>query len=466
MLGNQRITQLIHTGRLTGTGTLQGQIGIEQNEGGPMQANRADVLTPVSGNGTLHRQPASPPTGAATASVWKPPFGLAVVTTRDQAREATALIWMRITNLKGELENAGETDAASKLEIIADEARSRTQAMTGDAPLAAQEAHDLTEFGTDAESADREGIATLARKAEQALAPISDAASPDTSATEDELAESLHDAFRKGSTDRIGQLKETVDKLNEYKKKASEVLTWAKRAATAAKSAKTVQELEKAIGTLKSVGGVLDKVSEVLKAAHAFATITGLDNKAVSPTQDAINKFQAGLDTIDLAMTFFKAVPLLGTLWSKYYMPLTKECLRLIGVIDRYQDIENRQFGLLDFWNQQASGARKVGQAPTIPKDLLAAFPGGQPVLDFMFAIMHDTAPQPTPAVEKFFLEHQELFNVKQESWNKLESEGGSHWYKPWTWRSEEKLENLLPWVQRNRRVVWSMLYGNLPPNL
>jgi hypothetical protein len=422
--------------------------------------------TTLRENGTLHRQGAPPQTIAPASLSWKPPFGLDLVTTHDEAREATLAIYIRIANLNSELKKAGETDAADKLDVIAEEASARTQSLAGATPITEKEANDLTEFGKDADKADKEAIGILSRKTEEGLAPIANAAPPDTSAIEDQLAESLHDAFRKGSTDRIGELKETIEKLKKYKEKVSSTLTWAKRAAAAAKAAKTVEQLENAIGKLESAGGVLNKVSEVLTAAHAFATITGLDNKAVSSTQDAINKFQAGLDTIDLAMGFFKAVPLIGTLWSSYYMPVTKECLRLIGVIDRYQDIENRQLGLLEFWEQRSSGGRKSGQAPTIPSYLLDNFPGGQPVLDFMFAIMHDGVPQPTSAVEKYFLEHRELFNVKQESSDKLEGEGGSHWYKPWTWGDEETLKNLVPWVQRNRRTVWSMLYGSLSPDL
>jgi hypothetical protein len=463
--GNRLLAhELTHTIQQTG-GMVRPQTDNQQKKHQDVRSGSAGGTT-VLENGTLHRQGAPPQTTAPTSSSWKPPFGLDPVTTHEEAREATLAIYVRIANLNSELKEAGETDAADKLELIAQEAVARSQSMAGATPITEKEASDLTEFGKDADKADTEAIGILSRKAEEGLASIANAAPPDTSAIEDELAESLHDAFRKGSTDRVGELKETIEKLNKYKEKVSSVLTWAKRAATAAKAAKTAEQLESAIGKLESAGGVLDKVGEVLTAAHAFATITGLDNKAVSPTQDSINKFQAGLDTIDLAMGYFKAVPLLGTLWSSYYKPLTQECLRLIGVIDRYQDIENRQFGLLEFWEQRSSGGRKSGQAPTIPSYLLDSFPGGQSVLDFMFAIMHDGVPQPTSAVETFFLDHRELFNVKQESWDKLEGEGGSHWYKPWTWGDEEILKNLIPWVQRNRRTVWSMLYGSLNPDL
>lgn len=86
--------------------------------------------------------------------------------------------------------------------------------------------------------------------------------------------------------------------------------------------------------------------------------------------------------------------------------------------------------------------------------------------MNFMHGIMHAQEPTPTARVRNFFLEHRELFNVGQEWWNELEAEGGSTWYKPWTWGSDEVLTNLVPWVKRNRQQVWSMLYGSLDPNI
>jgi hypothetical protein len=63
--------------------------------------------------------------------------------------------------------------------------------LAGDTPITEKEAIDLTEFGKDAERADKEAIGILSRKAESGLAPVANATPPDASATEDQLTESL-----------------------------------------------------------------------------------------------------------------------------------------------------------------------------------------------------------------------------------------------------------------------------------
>jgi hypothetical protein len=110
--------------------------------------------------------------------------------------------------------------------------------------------------------------------------------------------------------------------------------------------------------------------------------------------------------------------------------------------------------------------ARGDGLAPTIPDFDLQYFPGGQSMLDYMWAIMHDGDPVPVGTVRDYFLTHRSLFNTGRESGGALETESTSHWYNPWTWGDERMSTDLTPWVQQNRDRVWAMLYGDLPHNI
>jgi hypothetical protein len=413
-----------------------------------------------------------PPATQATGR-WNAPFEFGTASTAEEAWNLVAAVWMKLANLRQDLERAEETDTAAELEMLVDEAidwtrhfRSEEGAGRGGDPLPASRAGDLNEFGRDAERAYNSGMGVLRRRAQAALAPIADASPPDTSATEAELAEALHFAFIEGSESQVESIKEAVDKLKDYKDKVSDVLTWARRASSLAGAARTMDQLDRALGGLERAGGVIDKVSDVLSAARALGTLSGLDNQAISEAHNDIQRFEAGLDAIDLAMGFFKAVPLIGTLWSSYYSPLTRQCLRLLGIIARHRDLEGRQYGVLEFWQQQMQGRRGAGGAPVIPDYLRQYFPGGQPVLNFMYALMRDRQPTAGAAVQNFFLQHRDLFNAGQESGNELEAEGGSSWYAPWTWGDEETLANLTTWVTRNKQQVWSMLYGSLQPNI
>jgi hypothetical protein len=129
----------------------------------------------------------------------------------------------------------------------------------------------------------------------------------------------------------------------------------------------------------------------------------------------------------------------------------------MLRIIARRDDRLVRDFAHLD-WGE----ARSRGIAPRIPEGGTSFFPGGQPVLDFVFAVMIGGSPAVTPVVEQFFLQHLELFNAGRGRGSELEATG-SHWYNPASWLDEDHIPGLLGWVQTHRSQVWAMLYGNIP---
>jgi hypothetical protein len=341
------------------------------------------------------------------------------------------------------------------------------QALQGDGNITAYEAEQLTDFGREVRRIHDANLSRLKALVRAPLERIGNQRPPDTSRQEARLAEQLHFAFIDADTDRIGAVRDALDKIKEYVDAVNDVLTWASRGASLVASADRLAQLERVTGGAGAVSDALEKVNAVATAARAISTLSGLDNQAVGPAQNSIRQFEAGIELIDVSFTFFKAVPVLGQLWSSYYLPVTRECIRLLGIIARQQDVQGRQFLTLDAWWQRNRGERSRDQAPVVPRNLLQYVPGGQPVLDYMYAIMHEREPRPSSAVRSYFLEHRSLFNAGRatSSWS-LESESTSHWYDPTTWGDERLETDLTPWVVRNRSRVWAMLYGDLDPNL
>jgi hypothetical protein len=373
--------------------------------------------------------------------------------------------YVPLHNMSFLLERA-ELPEPEDFKLAMEEASSWAQALQGDGNITASEAEQLNSFSGDVRRVHDRELANLKSRVQGPLDTIGRQPAPDYSAEESRLAEQMHFAFIDGGEDQLGQIRDALGKIKDYTDKVNDVLTWAQRASSLAGAATTLGRLESAVGGASAVSDALEKVKAVTNAARSLATLAGLSNQAVGPAQNSIRQFEAGIQLIDVGFTFFKGVPLLGQLWSSYYMPLTEACIKLLGVIAKYADAQGRQYGVLEFWNQQTSGQRANGAPPMIPRDLLNYFPGGQAMMNYIFPIMHGDEPAPTNSVRNYFLEHRDLFNAGREGYSELESESTSSWYAPWTWGDERLSTDLTPWVVRNRNRVWAMLYGDLSPNI
>lgn len=391
-----------------------------------------------------------------TAFTWRMPFGLGNTTDHAGARPGLFEILRRLNNLSAMI---GDGDAShDQFSAFFDELTSYAHQLSEDGPLTETEARNLTGFGQEVEPFHDAQLATVRRRLLDAVAPISSTSVEDTSGLEASLAEELHYAFIEGSVDRIGTLRDAITKVGEYNESVGRVLTWGSRVTGQIGMARTTDALQQFAGRSEALGEALGHVGQVVTAARALTTVVGLDNQAVGGTQNAINQFDAALSGIDVAMTFASGVPLLGALWTNYYLPASQACVRMLRVIARHTDREVRDYTLLSFMTQH----REDDVAPRIPPELESNFPGGQSVFDFMFAVVHDLGPTVTPAVDRFFRQHHELLSAGLGERDRLETEG-SHWYNPTTWGDAEHTTNLLPFLRAQKDRVWAMLYGDMP---
>lgn len=406
-----------------------------------------------NGGAAAPSAPAAAPAAAVPPASWRMPFDLGSVSTHEQARENLFQVTVGLVNL---MPNSGEP-RDQELSDLADELRSWAEQFQSPGPITASEARSLNGFTADYERVYNARMADTRARIRAGLDSL-DSPPPDTTATEQLLAEELHNAFVEGAQDRVGAIRQSLERLAAYTERINQVATWAGRAKAVLGEVRFLNQLER-LGTVHSI---VEKVQNVATAARALATISGLDNQAAGGDQNDLNRFEAAIDLIDVAMPLASGVPLVGQLWSSYYAPVTRACIRLLRQIARASDLQGRQLALLDWWDRRTPGDRP----PRISPELERYFPGGQPVLDFMYPLVNDGDARVSSAVEQFFLQHRSMFNVRQESWNQLEEHDNSDWYNPFSWGNDNSAPNLLPWAQRNRNHIWSMLYGNLPHTL
>jgi len=388
---------------------------------------------------------------------WTRPFEQGTAQTKEQIRVGLSLAILELIRLQQMFEE-GEYEQGFTHRIM--EMRELVYGqLSGEGHIDRIQAGILNLMTSDLNSFYREKLGILRRRITSGLESFSEV--QDTSAQESQLNEQLHNAFIEGSDDQIGEIRAVVDALLAYNSQVQQVLSFSQSIASRIGAAQTASALQRLAGGSTSVATLVGKIQNVLTAAHALATITGIDNQAVGDAQNSINQFEAAMDGIDLAMGFAKAVPIIGQLWSSYYRPLINHIIVLLRQLFRDVDRLRRNQALAEWAMDNEGGG---DSAPTIPVHLIRYFPGGQPVLNFMYAVVNFGEGSPTPAVERFFMEHMELFNAGEQGTD-LERDGWD-WYNPFSWGEERQLTNLATWVQVNANTVWAMLYGDLPHSL
>ena len=308
----------------------------------------------------------------------------------------------------------------------------------------------------------------LRQGAERLISAVSEWMTVDTSVQQEMIDEALHNEYIRATPnlETLAKLKKLKESLNEYKEKADDIVTWGQRAAWMIGEAKSMAHIEAIEKKLGSVGKVLEKAGNMLQAAEIISELSAAAGKGgaeAGSLQAGIGQMRTAMKVADLAVgTIGKAVPVFGVLWSKYYKPLTEACLKLVEKIATIEDLQMRELQLFDWWEKN----RKAGATPKIDPLFSKHFPGGQPVLDYMYPLVNGETPTMTPQVEEYFVNHKAIFNINQDEKDKIVTESTSHWYNPFSWGSPEKSPNLAGWLQKNRQTVWAQLYGKLPHTL
>jgi len=158
------------------------------------------------------------------------------------------------------------------------------------------------------------------------------------------------------------------------------------------------------------------------------------------------------------------SVPVIGQWWSGYIRPCAELALDKLQKLDDMIDKSTRS-NLADEWWQRAS---KGMSAPNITESglqgalLTKVFPGGQPMLNFMWSLFRGNPPDSVPeVVQKHMLKFRKQFNAGQPEADQLQTD--SAWSNAWNLFGDEKSPNLKAWMLKNKETIWGMQYGALP---
>ncbi|MBZ0317202.1 MAG: hypothetical protein K8L91_12340 [Anaerolineae bacterium] len=414
-----------------------------------------------------HVQRDDPP-ATAVAQTWRAPTVFDDVTstarTKSEAGMIVLLMTDRLATCRRRLEEIHE--AANLLSDTEHASVRLIQNITRDAEahpdLTPDDVNQLNIWAGFARNAYEGGLNRLAARAQADVQPLQQA--PDTAdldARAEQIQEELHRKFMDGTADSsVSQLRQGLDAINEYKEQADRFVTWGRRIAGWMRWTRASEFLTRAGGALSSAGEGLDTLRSIASAADNLQTLFG--GRAAGG--NGIAEFRSALNLIDAADPLIKAVPGLNILWSGYYAPMTRQIINALSHIFALQDLQVRQMTLIDWMREP----RADGVAPTIPRHLMSVFPGGQPVLNFMYALMNGGEASVNTAVEDFFTSHESLFNAAhEEERDQLQTESTAHWYNPFSWVGSRRVApNLMQWVRDHRATVWAQLYGSLPHNL
>lgn len=383
--------------------------------------------------------------------------------TRRDAALACLLMADRLSRLQRVL---GEGDGAAlirnTLPSLHDMPATLNAVEDPDATLTGDDVVRLMIAGSFASSAYETGLNTLRTRLNDQFRPVT--RPPDftgLNSVKEQLAERLHSAFNNGTSDSdMQRMRETMETIDGYRGHVDRFISWTGTVTGLFSRTRRASEFLESIGERAApLSTGIERLTQIVTAADALNRLMG--SASTGEAQEGIASFRATLDLIDIGMSFATAVPLLSSLWSNYYSPMTRAILTGLERIYDAADLQARQITMIQ-WMQRP---RPSDEAPIIPGSLMSYFPGGQPVLDFMYAVVNDLDPEVTPAVEQYFIQNIDRFNAGLET-GQLETESDSTWYDPRTWGSADRAPGLLRWVRGQQDVVWAQLYGSLPHTL
>lgn len=414
---------------------------------------------PGKGNAGVAVGP-EPPAPAAAIPTWTVPANLVpdlfgstmAMTTRDQVALFLTAAKLKIERLKTKMEPADDTGIVSMVSAI----DAQKKKFTGSDALTAADVVDMDIFAKLARFSLDSVLDKISDEIKATLEPLKDKADPDKlDGLKTDVAEEMHEKFMEGNEDALAHLREVLEELNHYKEIVSTFTPWVEGTIKILAGAHTIEMIERfAHGSEYLFKGV-NILRGVLDAGKAVQM--ALTHAGASGMEAELQNFELALDVIDVTMTFAEAVPLVGTLWTFYYKPLTKACIRMLHQIAKARDKEIRDLTLAEWMSQP----RPDGATPLIPKEVMRFFPGGQPVLDVMYPAVNGRGISMNSAAEQFFLSKRDLFNAGARG--QMESQSNWHVFDPWSWGAPDTSPNIVSFLEDNKDSVWSMLYGNMP---
>jgi hypothetical protein len=388
---------------------------------------------------------------ASGTGTWNAPFDLG-------SCDNTADACRNLVDVKAHVQEWNGVGYDTEMALVNGAIDKQLAALPGSRPLTVAEAQTLTAVGLMAVQATRDAFQHLAAAIAAELDKYTGVQAQDAL---DAGAELLHQEFRKGDgSNKIADIEKLFGKAKELVEHVKDYVGYAEKTKSFIKTATKLEQVTKGLEEFKSKLGDAEKA---LDLASDVATLAGKVDQKPSGTANDINKLRAGLKIADFVMSKTK-VPIIGTWWTEFIKPCTEMALDKLQKLDDMIDASTRR-NLADEWWQNAS----KGMKPPIITDsglngvlLGQVFPGGQPMLDFLWSFFRGNPPNSAPAaVAKEFLKFRKQFNAGLPEEDQLQTDAA--WYNAWDAFGDEHSPNMMSWVTKNKEYVWATQYGALP---
>lgn len=265
------------------------------------------------------------------------------------------------------------------------------------------------------------------------------------------LRTALNDAFMAGETgDSMATLAEGVAKADDLLSAVESAMARVRLAEELLDRPLVDQSFQTLETYVEVSAGFLSDVNDVMTAGRAVVRL--LDSSAVSGVEEGIQNLEAGMTLATMAVDARTGtLHPYGVYWNEYVVPMTEAALEGVRHLNREYRSRGRDLAAIDFRGRRD---RRPDEPPRIPEGLAEteAFPGGQPVFDYMWRLVNDQEGVADAATKRFFETHRDVINAGLPGDARLSE------------RDVQVMNLRTPAaLRRHGPIVWAMLYGNLP---
>jgi Domain of unknown function (DUF4157) len=393
--------------------------------------------------------PAAP--AAATGAVWEAPDELGPISHRSGARSVLGEMTKEVdAGIASQFTGIAEQSQAMKVAIDNQKAK-----LPGEGSLTASEVGDLTALTLLYQGYVNNSRQALVTAIRSGLGALSNPPSMDDA--NEVIGEAMHALFLKPDEDKLKTIKEFQGGVKDIADKAKWV---------ADKSLEIINDLAAAkrifqIGEkLEKFSGGIEKLMEIQEAGKNLMTLAkeAGGGDSILGGADAV---EAGVDLVGLVgKPFMSAVPMFGTFWNDYLVPMTKHCVGQLRKLETMADEINRKhLAQMINWTPTPDGWRPVGATPPdLSPASYGVLTGGRPVFEYLYATYAGSQPSSMPKeVEKIIMSKREVLG-----WEAGEIELEERTWNPGTWATwlGRSAKDLPGWVASHIRDVWMAFYG------
>jgi hypothetical protein len=264
------------------------------------------------------------------------------------------------------------------------------------------------------------------------------------------IDDAKHALFRKPNDDKLEKIKDATEKVKDLSEKVKWIADNSLRIVEDVEKAKKIFEMSE---KLEKFGGVLEKLLSAKKVGDDLMVLSREAGGGTSSLGGA-DAIDAGVDLAGLiGKSAMKAVPLFGTYWNDYLVPMTKKCTDMLRKVEDMADsAAGKEVRRLVNWDHPSPTPPELEPATYVSME------GGKEVFDYIYLTRFGAQPGMSSNVEKVIMKHREVLEKSSGSDVELEE---AHWYNPLSWVNR-KAKDLPAWVKEHIGEVWASFYGSM----